>query len=311
MADYQPTQKAPTVGTILRCTKPLWHTGKVVIMDSGFCVLDGLKALYSKGVFSSAQIKKRRYWPKNVPGDAIVNHFDQTKDMTDVDELPGMLGDCQFHIVAMKEPNYVSMMMTTFGMMEEVENHKTRREWKEPGSGLTRSKTFNYQENFSLYFHNRHQIDDHNNRRQSPISIEKTWGTKEWQHHVFAFILAVTEVNVLRWKECVDDEYLGMPQLKLRRKLVFMMIKNTLDGVSNIPELTRHGRKRISEDHRLQAYPKNTGQWLGNWWEKVKTDYLQRICPCQKSTRLHCQCNKMELLCHNCFTDHLTNIINE
>ena len=31
-----------TLGTILRCTRPIWYCAKVVIMDSGFCVTKSL-----------------------------------------------------------------------------------------------------------------------------------------------------------------------------------------------------------------------------------------------------------------------------
>ena len=62
----------PTIGLIQRLTKPIWHTGKVVIMDSGFCVLEAIVALFrDKGVYSSAVIKKRRYWPKGIDGAAM------------------------------------------------------------------------------------------------------------------------------------------------------------------------------------------------------------------------------------------------
>ena len=58
-----------TIGLMLRCTKPLHGTGKVVVLDSGFCVLKGVVELKKRGVFAAALIKKRRYWPKYVPGE--------------------------------------------------------------------------------------------------------------------------------------------------------------------------------------------------------------------------------------------------
>ena len=41
-----------TIGLLLRLCKDLYHRGKVVILDSGFCVLDGLIELRKKGVYS-------------------------------------------------------------------------------------------------------------------------------------------------------------------------------------------------------------------------------------------------------------------
>ena len=41
------------------------------MLDSGFCVLAALLVLKEVGVYAAAVIKKRRYWPKHVPGDEI------------------------------------------------------------------------------------------------------------------------------------------------------------------------------------------------------------------------------------------------
>lgn len=65
----------PTVGLLLILCRSLYTTGKVVIFDSGFCDLQGIIELRKKGVFAGALIKKRRYWPKYVPGDAIDEKF--------------------------------------------------------------------------------------------------------------------------------------------------------------------------------------------------------------------------------------------
>ena len=46
-----------TVGLMLRCTKILHGTGKVIVLDSGFCVLQGVIELKKRGVFSAALIK--------------------------------------------------------------------------------------------------------------------------------------------------------------------------------------------------------------------------------------------------------------
>ena len=60
-----------TIGLMLRMTKPIWNTGRLVILDSGFCVLKGLIELAKQGVYGAALIKKRRYWPKYIDGESI------------------------------------------------------------------------------------------------------------------------------------------------------------------------------------------------------------------------------------------------
>ena len=49
----------PTIGLMVRMTCNLWHTGKVITMDSGFCVSLGIVQLHLKGVYGQALIKKR------------------------------------------------------------------------------------------------------------------------------------------------------------------------------------------------------------------------------------------------------------
>ena len=46
-------------------------------MDSGFCELVGLIGIFERGLYGSALVKKRRYWPKLIHLYGINNHYDQ------------------------------------------------------------------------------------------------------------------------------------------------------------------------------------------------------------------------------------------
>jgi hypothetical protein len=81
----------------MRLTESIHHSGRVVIMDSGFCVLKGLVQLASVGVYASAVIKTRRYWPKYIDGAAIDSHFD-FKEISTTDSLPGTLDGTNFKV---------------------------------------------------------------------------------------------------------------------------------------------------------------------------------------------------------------------
>ena len=50
--------KPGMAGFMVRISKPLWVTGKLFIMYSGFFVLGGLILIFEKGIFGSALIKK-------------------------------------------------------------------------------------------------------------------------------------------------------------------------------------------------------------------------------------------------------------
>jgi hypothetical protein len=64
------------VELLLNMMGPIHGMGKVVVLgDSGFCVASGMTALNAKGVYGQFLIKKRRYWPKYVPGELIDRHM--------------------------------------------------------------------------------------------------------------------------------------------------------------------------------------------------------------------------------------------
>ena len=51
-------EKGKTVGTLLHLTQPIHGVGRLVVLDSSFCVLQGLVELKKVGVFAHALIKK-------------------------------------------------------------------------------------------------------------------------------------------------------------------------------------------------------------------------------------------------------------
>ena len=104
------------MGTLLHLTEPVWGSGRVFVLDSGFCVLQAIVELWKKGVFKVALIKKHHYWPKYIPGDNIISHFAE-KGIGESDTLQGMLDNVKLHVVAMKEPDYVMMFMTMYGTL--------------------------------------------------------------------------------------------------------------------------------------------------------------------------------------------------
>ena len=58
---------------MLRMCKPIFGTVNDVVFDSEFCVAKGIVELEASG---GALIKKRWYWPNNVPGSDIYKKFE-------------------------------------------------------------------------------------------------------------------------------------------------------------------------------------------------------------------------------------------
>ena len=94
----------------------------------------------------------------------------------------------------MTKPNYVMRMMATGGRILEYDTFKgTVRIWKENVKDAM--KKFNYKLPFYWHFSYHHAVDYHNNLRHALSSIEDIWVKDWWDCWVFAFILAISEVN--------------------------------------------------------------------------------------------------------------------
>ena len=114
-------------------------------------------------------------------------------------------------------------IMATWMTLEELDGADTRREYK-GRDGESLARLFKYHQKFGLHFRYHHHVDDHNNRRHAPISIERTWATKFCTDRNFAWYLAVTEVN----RALADGHFRKgrklIPTLQLRRKLSHEMM---------------------------------------------------------------------------------------
>ena len=293
-----------TVGLLLRLTKCIWGSGRIVVLDSGFCVLKALIELRKRGVFASAVVKKRRYWPMHVKGDEIKQHFED-KEIGFADALPGSLDSTPFHIVAMKDANFVSLFMTTYGTLEPVE--RMVKKFKVNADKTTERVEYKYTEIFDNYYKTRGAVDNHNAKRHAPISLETTWATKTWMHRVFAFLVAVTEVNCFQVANYFYNKNIDS-MLEFRKALSKELINNKyLDGdeAEMTPhELRRSRRNNNGEPHELPSLPKKTKFSRTNIVASV-SNYPQFKCNnCNLRVRTYCKCSPGTYRCSKCFVKH-------
>ena len=76
-----------------------------------------------KGSIRGIIDKKWWYWPKYIDGEAIIQHF-QDKEVGATDALPGVLDDIPIHVHCMKDPDYVMMLMSSYGTLSECGEEK-------------------------------------------------------------------------------------------------------------------------------------------------------------------------------------------
>ncbi|KAL7487058.1 hypothetical protein ACHAW6_012665 [Cyclotella cf. meneghiniana] len=131
--------------TALMCemTVPIYGTGKMESMDSGFCVTAGILHLHELGIYGQALIKKHKYWPKDIPGNQINWYFDE-KEPEFSKTLKQDMDGISFYVHCSKDTKFFTKMMSARGLLMPVPDHKTYHQ-NEVGQWVS----FNYPD-FSL-----------------------------------------------------------------------------------------------------------------------------------------------------------------
>ena len=248
--DYSSLGK--TVGLLLRLTRPIWGSSKDVVLDSGFCVLQGIAELQKKGVFAAALIKKRKYWSKYIDGDGIKAHF-KDKELGTVDAMKGSLGGVKVEVHCLKEPEYVMMLVSSYSTLERVGEEK-KRVWMNKGGRAPIEARIKYPELVFNHFQYRDAVDAHNGSRMFPIALEETWKTNRWASRVFAFLLAVTEVNCCLLLTNLYNQP-SMSQQDFRKQFTKELIHNKYISQGEEKSVRKSARLSLPE-HQLISLPK-------------------------------------------------------
>ena len=96
----------------------LYSRGKVAVLDNGFCVTQGIIEIRKLGIFQVIFIKKRCYWPSQVPGDAIY-YNSSTNYVCDTDILKGKIYNHHCKNFCLKYTNYIMIIMSTYYVLIE------------------------------------------------------------------------------------------------------------------------------------------------------------------------------------------------
>ena len=292
-----------TAALLLRLTEKaqLWGTNRVIHLDSGFCVLQGVLALRMHGLYAVAIIKKKRYWPKHIDGDFIT---------TGVANLP--LGTCvaqlgkarrgpfefPFYLVALRDSNHVVLAMATQGTTLPTGKlvHRGPLSFRRPAV-------------IDNYYISRHSVDDNNNLRQGHRGVEEAWESRTWMHRIFAYVLGVVESNAFCAHNYLTFTGKRRTHMQFRQEIVDgLFARNRSDPVP--PPMTRK-KRRLDEDSGHVKTPIPTGMRLegGRWVAApaLKSKYPQLHCvECGERTRFYCSCKQSKVLCTVCWVRHVS-----
>lgn len=310
-----------TASLLLRLTKGIWYSGKVLILNSKYSVLKALIELKKKGLYASAPIQQQQYWPKFMNGEVVDEHF-VDKDVGYVDAIGGTKDSQAFHIFGLKLPSFTMKMVSTYGIIDRVG----------PQQNIEidgRRVTFQRPEVIANHYAYNHFVDEHDTLRRTSPQLDVMWEMASWPNRVFAFMLAVTEINMmLATRFFYEDKTIS--KVEFRKKLSEKLINNKyVDHVQEtgsvdlkeIQRTTRHGRMRrikrqakhnsdCAKEHELLSLPSNKKFRKGQMVDAV-SKYPQHRCStpgCTKEIRTYCKCMLGVYMCKGCFTKHVVEI---
>ena len=178
---YETKGYSKTVDLLLGMTEPIHRTGKLITGKNGFCIAMGVMALQKFGVHGQFQIKKRRYWPKHVPGNYIYGYM-ATKPLGRTEMFVQEMEGQQFLVHCTKDRDYGMKIVSTHGELDEIQDNAAWRLM----DGMWR--TFKYANPFSRHNCAKHWAEDVNNRGHDPrIGLEDVWATIWWPNCQFTF----------------------------------------------------------------------------------------------------------------------------
>ena len=218
-----------------------------------------------------------------------------------------------YNIFTLNEADYQSKIMETYGTMSVINTQEETSRVETLPDGSKKKRVFRYIEPFSNHFKYRHQIDDHNNLCHQEPSIESTWSTHEWSNRVFAFLIAITEVNAFKFfRYFVWKEHEKMSLHKFRKELALNLIYNDELDEKECQIHEKEQRKKQNNPtqaaHSLMKAPIGAHDFVrGEWKFQSKRKYPERTCTgynCKNRVPTYCSCDRGRWMCVSCWGDH-------
>eukprot|EP00731_Ephydatia_muelleri_P014420 Em0008g140a len=207
----------------LRLTAPWVHSGRIVILDSGFASLKTAIALAEVGLYMIGNVKTAHSgFPKKWLNSQVSQRGDRacaTHSFT----MHGRQMDVLAAIDKDKQPMSLIGTAGTTSMGTTLERHFTVRH--SSGKWQTRTATLEQWHIHELYRANFNAIDKHNSKRQGATSFEDTWKTHSWWVRDYQILFGMSEVNAfLLWNKFKPSHAMSMTQFRLQ--LCHQMLTN-------------------------------------------------------------------------------------
>ncbi|RHZ53471.1 hypothetical protein Glove_441g18 [Diversispora epigaea] len=288
-------EHSATIATMLRLTEPWFSSGRTIIADSWFGSVKACTTLYKHGLYSILQLKKRRYWPKNIPCD-ITDALESDYGLF-ISQV-GKFDDVDLTLCSLRDRKNIVLLAScsTTNLKNEVTRYIK-------GHGNVK---FHRPAVFDEYNEYRSTIDILNNLRDNALSYHDVLTTKCSENRILAFYFSVVEANSYSaYCQFVPGKK-NMKHVDFRKQLVISIFDYYSED-ETVSNRTKKRKRKDSNDieHDLINIKDDSSS------SQLKGKRIQRRCiSCHKRTTTGCKCSMPQAMCSNCWANHIRNTYN-
>ena len=209
----------------IRCVKPWFGSGRIVIADAGFASVKCAHGLAEHGLYLIGNVKGASTgFPKKWVLDQLSVRGDRACATATIKLSSGETWKLLAAGDKDKQPMVLIGTAGTTNMGEPMV--RTYSVLKADGSTDVRRRELQQWDIHSTYRRNFNVVDMHNAKRQGPTNLEDTWKTHAWWVREFQMLLGMSEVNAyLLWRRFKPGQASCAPDY-FRRRLTYQLMYN-------------------------------------------------------------------------------------
>ncbi|KAL1933931.1 hypothetical protein VTP01DRAFT_8021 [Rhizomucor pusillus] len=210
------------IASVCRLTKPWFHPGRTIIADSWFGSPLMVREMKKHGLFSIMQVKKRRYWPRGMPANDILDALGE--EFGDFVCMKSTVDEVFVTALRDRQPKVVISNCGVTTRSDEV----IRRYFAEERDFRSMCRPAVYDE----YEKNKGAVDVANNRRDNLTSFHDVMASYRWktkfmsQKRMTKETIRYYDLYVLKdkYQDNVSSKFLGDEPDEFRSELIEAMV---------------------------------------------------------------------------------------
>ena len=266
----------------MRCVKNWFHSGRLVLVDSGFASVELAQGLAENGLFMIGNVKTAHAgFPKAWLNGQVTQRGDRAIASADLPLQDGSM--VSLLAAADKDKQPMSLLGTAGTSGEGASKIRKFTTIRADGTYFVREASLHQMHIHERYRAGFNALDKHNAYRQGSSSFEGSWHTHRWWIREYSALLGMSEVNAwLAYRRFVPGQG-SLSYSRFRRKLCYQLLNHPKHMEEEAMQ-TRSMAYTEGEHHKVLALGKGPSG-----------AQLQRQCSfCTSRTKFYCSCTPME-----------------